>query len=54
MFDDGKHNDEAAGDGIFGVVIDVKSIQYYIMAENEEAVGLMPERAGFEFLEIKN
>ena len=54
MFDDGKHNDEAAGDGIFGVVMDAKSIQYYIMAENEEAVGLMPERAGFEFLEIKN
>ena len=54
MFDDGKHNDEAAGDGIFGVVMDAKNIQYYIMAENEEAVGLMPERAGFEFLEIKN
>ena len=53
MFDDGKHNDDAAGDGIFGVVIDAKSgLQYYIMAANEEAMSLMPERAGFEYLEI--
>jgi hypothetical protein len=54
MFDDGNHNDGAANDGIFGIVMDAKNIQYYIMAENEESVGLMPERAGFEFLEIKN
>jgi hypothetical protein len=54
MFDDGKHNDDAAGDGIFGIVMDAKNIQYYIVAENEEAVGLMPERAGFEFFDITN
>jgi hypothetical protein len=52
MFDDGKHNDDAAGDGIFAVVMDAKNIQYYIMAENDEAVGLMPTRAGFEFYDI--
>jgi hypothetical protein len=52
MFDDGKHNDGAANDGVFSVVMDAKNIQYYIMAENEEAVGLMPTRAGFEYYEI--
>jgi hypothetical protein len=54
MFDDGKHNDDAAGDGIFGIVMDKKtSLQYYIMAENEEAVSLLPEKAGFEFFTFK-
>ena len=54
MFDDGKHNDDAAGDGIFGVVMDKKTtLQYYIMAGNEEAISLLPERAGFEFLNFK-
>ena len=54
MSDDGKHNDEAAGDGIFGVVMDKKtSLEYYIMAENEEAVELLPARAGFEFFTFK-
>jgi hypothetical protein len=53
MFDDGKHNDDAAGDGIYGVVMDKKdSFQYYIMAENEEAASFLPERAGFEFLKF--
>ena len=51
MFDDGNHNDETAGDGIFAVVMDKKTtLEYYIMAENEEAVSLLPERAGFSFL----
>ncbi len=54
MADDGLHNDDAAGDGVFGVVMDKKAgFEYYIMAENEEAVGLLPERAGFEFLTFK-
>lgn len=54
MFDDGKHNDDAAGDGIFGIVMDKKAtLQYYIMAENEEAVSLLPEKAGFEFFTFK-
>jgi hypothetical protein len=51
MYDDGKHNDEATGDGIFSIVLDKKAgLQYYIMAENEEAVSLYPERAGFSCL----
>ena len=53
MFDDGKHNDGEAGDGVFGVVMDKKgSLQYYIMAENEEAVSFLPEKAGFEFFKL--
>jgi hypothetical protein len=53
MFDDGKHDDGAAGDGIFGTVFLAKTgMQYYILAENDDAVGLLPERAGFEFLEL--
>ena len=53
MLDDGQHNDDAAGDGIWGVVFDKKIGQYYIIAENEEAVSLLPERGGKEFFEIK-
>ena len=53
MLDDGQHNDEAAGDGTWGVVFDKKIGQYYIIAENEEAVSLLPERGGKEFFEIK-
>jgi hypothetical protein len=34
--------------------MDAKNSQYYSTAKNEESVGLMPERAGFEFLEITN
>ena len=53
MLDDGQHNDDAAGDGVWGVVFDKKIGQYYIIAENEEAVSLLPERGGKEFFEIK-
>lgn len=54
MYDDGKHNDEAAGDGIFAVVMDKKTaLEYYIMAENAESVSLLPQKASFEFLTYK-
>ena len=54
MHDDGKHNDNAAGDNIYGVSVDKKNyLQYFINAEGEEAVSLLPERAAFEFFEIK-
>jgi CotH kinase protein len=54
MLDDGKHNDDAAGDGIYGVVVDKKAyLQYFINAEGEEAVSLLPERAAYEFFEWK-
>ncbi len=52
--DDGEHNDFRAGDGFYGADIEFKpGMQYYILAENEDAVMLNPERAEFEFHEIK-
>jgi CotH kinase protein len=54
MLDDGLHNDDAAGDGVYGVVIDKKAyLQYFINAEGEESVSLLPERAAHEFFEWK-
>ena len=55
MSDDGTHNDDAANDGTWGVVFDKKSptMQYYILAENEEAVETFPSRAGLDYLEVK-
>ena len=51
MLDDGKHNDGAAGDGIYGVSIQVGAsiVQYYIYAENDDAAVFSPERAEYEF-----
>jgi hypothetical protein len=54
MLDDGLHNDGAAGDSVWGVVFDKKNVQYYIIAENEEAVSILPERGGKSFFEVKN
>ncbi|HRI01415.1 MAG TPA: CotH kinase family protein [Saprospiraceae bacterium] len=56
MFDDGQHNDGAAGDGVFGVGIIAgtePTIQYYIYAENSDIAKTMPSRAEFEFLTIQ-
>jgi hypothetical protein len=51
LFDDGKHNDDAPNDGVFGLVIDEKSaFQYYFLAGNAESARVFPERASFEFL----
>lgn len=54
MFDDGVHNDGAAGDNIYGVDIPANSlqIQYYIYAENNNAGMFSPERAEHEFYTI--
>lgn len=54
MFDDGNHNDGAAGDGIYGVSIIAGStdIQYYIFAENNEAAAFLPARAEYQFYTI--
>ncbi len=51
MFDDGKHSDNSAGDGIYGIEIEETShnIQYYIVAESEESVKFSPERAEYEY-----
>lgn len=54
MFDDGLHNDGAAGDGMYGVEIPVgaSNMQYYIYADNTDAGKFSPLRAEHEFYEI--
>ena len=51
MYDDGAHNDGAAGDNIYGASIPVNSIttQYYIYAENNNIGRFSPDRAEHEF-----
>ncbi len=51
MFDDGMHQDGAAGDGQFGASFPVGDIkgQYYIYAENSGAGAFSPQRAEYEF-----
>lgn len=55
MVDDGNHHDGVAGDGIFGVGITTGTtdIQYYIYAENLNAVSYSPARAEYEFYNIE-
>jgi hypothetical protein len=54
MYDDGAHQDGAAGDGVYGVsmIVGATDIQYYIYAENSQAVSFLPARAAYEFYEI--
>lgn len=54
MFDDGNHHDGQAGDGVYGVSVTVGStdMQYYIYAENPDAVSFSPARAEYEFYSI--
>lgn len=54
MFDDGNHNDGAAGDGIYGVSITISAsdIQYYFYAENNDAANFSPERAEYEYYSL--
>ncbi|RKX24494.1 MAG: hypothetical protein DRP45_08075 [Candidatus Zixiibacteriota bacterium] len=54
MFDDGSHNDGAAGDGLFGmsVLAGSSDIQYYVYAENIDAAMFSPERAEYEFYTV--
>ena len=51
MFDDGNHNDGSSGDGIYGVSVPTGSsgFNYYIVAENANAVSFLPEHAANEF-----
>jgi len=53
MFDDGLHNDGAAGDNLFGADIIMQSeAQYYVYAENNDAGIFSPERAEHEFYSL--
>ncbi|MFD2916146.1 CotH kinase family protein [Psychroserpens luteus] len=54
MYDDGAHNDGAAGDNVYGVdvTIDDAYMQYYIYAENNNIGAFSPARAEYEFYTI--
>ncbi|WP_179352526.1 CotH kinase family protein [Winogradskyella vidalii] len=56
MYDDGAHNDEVAGDNIYGidVAIDSANLQYYIYAENSNIGAFSPARAEYEFYSIES
>jgi hypothetical protein len=55
MYDDGLHQDEIAGDSIYGAAITAsgKTLQYYIWAENDSCGSFSPVRAAYEFYEIQ-
>lgn len=55
MYDDGAHQDGAAGDGVWGgsFVADAVQNQYFIYAENANAGRFSPERAEYEFYSIQ-
>ena len=54
LFDDGAHNDGAAGDGVYGVdiIVGLADMQYYIYAENANAGMFSPVRAEYEFYDL--
>jgi hypothetical protein len=51
MFDDGNHNDGAAGDGVYGttIAVGVSDVQYYIYSDNSTAGKFSPQRAEHEY-----
>lgn len=51
MFDDGQHDDGAAGDGVYGQSFPYNGLvaQYYIYAENAGSGAFSPQRAEYEF-----
>jgi hypothetical protein len=54
MYDDGAHDDGAAGDLVFGANAVMNSLfcQYYVYAENAEAGMFSPQRAEFEYYSL--
>ena len=55
LYDNGNHVDEKAGDGIFSAFVPLgqKKVEYYIFAENKNAVQFSPYRAEHEFYIFK-
>ncbi len=54
MYDDGTNGDAAAGDGLFTAVVKAEAVKhYYVVAEGEDAAAVLPERASYEFYEVK-
>lgn len=54
MSDDGNHEDGAANDGVFGIslILGYTGLEYYVLAENQNAVTFSPVRAEYEFYHI--
>jgi hypothetical protein len=54
MFDDGAHNDGAAGDQVYGCGAEITTLllQYYAVAVNAQAAVFLPARAAHEFYTI--
>jgi len=54
MFDDGLHNDGAAGDDVFGAALPIESglVEYYLYAENGTIGKFSPTNAEHEFYTI--
>ena len=54
MYDDGVHGDGAAGDGLYGCTVSVRTslIQYYLYAENNSAGVFSPVRAEHEYYAV--
>ncbi|MBN2016887.1 MAG: CotH kinase family protein [Candidatus Cloacimonetes bacterium] len=54
MYDDGNHNDGTAGDGTYGVSIQVgyDDVNYYFYAQNSDQGVFFPQRASHEYYEI--
>ncbi|HOY04626.1 MAG TPA: CotH kinase family protein [Saprospiraceae bacterium] len=55
MYDDGQHQDGAAGDGVFGASFPVNTpkTEYYIYSENSSAGAFLPARAEHEFFSVE-
>lgn len=55
LYDDGQHNDGEADDGLFANSLIANGIllQYYIVADNEDASAFSPERASYEFFTLE-
>ena len=56
MFDDGNHNDGVSGDGVYGCILNnsSNSIDYYFYAQNDSAGIFYPQRAAYEYLNVKS
>ena len=52
--DDSRHNDQLASDNVWGATLNfLPGTQYYVVAENEKAASLLPERASYEFFKVE-
>lgn len=54
MYDDGTNGDQTAGDGRYSALLNPADVRhYYFVAEGTDMATVYPERASYEFLEVK-